>query len=172
MTRLKLKVTRLKKSNSAGRVTGEIIKLLVCGKLSLANITTFICKIVTKKAIFLSIFFHHSKICEKSPVTRPRRIRGTTPNSMKTLSHCKLLPDPARLGIRALQSHRQIQTLDLCVSALESRGGGGGSTGAKSSPIFWMEGGSSVVIALMTSSLLKDGPTNIFSWLPPCLRGY
>ena len=45
----------------------------------------------------------------------------------------------------------------------------GGATGAAAPPIFWMGGRNSYVIALMTSSLLKNGPTNIFTLLPPCL---
>ena len=43
----------------------------------------------------------------------------------------------------------------------------GGATGAAAPPIFRNEGGNSDVIALVTSSLLKDGPINIFLLLPP-----
>ena len=61
--------------------------------------------------------------------------------------------------------------LTWCIWWLTSRGSnrwghwGRGPT----PPIFWMEEGNSDVIALMTSSLPMDGPTNIFSLLPPWL---
>ena len=38
----------------------------------------------------------------------------------------------------------------------------GGATGAAAPPILLKEEGNSDVIALMTLSLLKDGPTNMF----------